>query len=212
MMRLLSFFALITLAVVTLAMLSASVRAYYVGRRRRAAATFGAWIGAVAIYGVALVGVSLASRERVLPPGIEKRFCALDCDLAYSVDEVFRADHHIPGRDVLIVRMRVRSDARATRVRPSDFKAWLLGAGGARVDPMMLPRPAEVGELGPGESQTIELKFEIPERTQGLRLAVAEGGWPSRLVIGDENSFLHRKTVFQLREPLQAGAHSHIGR
>jgi len=211
-MRFLSLLALLTIAVVTLVMLGTVFRAYYIGRRRRAAATFGAWLGSVAIYGVVLVGVSLASSEHVLPPGIEKRFCALDCDLAYSVAEVFRADRGVPGQDALFVRVRVRSDAQVARIWPSDFKAWLLAAGGMRVDPVTPPRPALLGDLGPGESQTIELQFEIPERTEGLRLAVAEGGWPSRIMIGDENSFLHRKTVFQLQEPLQAGAHSQNGR
>ena len=211
-MRFLSLLALLTIAVVTLVMLGTVFRAYYIGRRRRAAATFGAWLGSVAIYGVVLVGVSLASSEHVLPPGIEKRFCALDCDLAYSVAEVFRADRGVPGQDASFVRVRVRSDAQVARIWPSDFKAWLLAAGGMRVDPVTPPRPALLGDLGPGESQTIELQFEIPERTEGLRLAVAEGGWPSRIMIGDENSFLHRKTVFQLQEPLQAGAHSQIGR
>jgi len=197
--------ALLALGVVTLAMLSTAIRAFYMGRRRRAAATFGAWLGALAIYGMALVGVSLASREQVLAPGVEKRFCALDCDLAYSVDEVFRVNHGVPGRDALVVRVRVRNDAQQARMRPASFRAWLVAAGGARFDPMSLPRTELLGDLGPGESRSIELQFEIPQRIQGLRLAVAEGGWPTRLVIGDENSFLHRKTVFQLHEPLQAG-------
>lgn len=197
--------ALLALGAVTLAMLSAAVRAYCIGRRRRAAATFGAWLGAVAIYGMALVGVSLASREQVLAPGVEKRFCALDCDLAYSVDEVYRENHGVPNRDVLIVRVRVRNDAEQARIRPSSFRAWLVAAGDARFDPITLPRSEQLADLGPGESRSIPLRFEIPQRIQGLRLAVAEGGWPTRLVIGDENSFLHRKTVFQLHEPLQAG-------
>ena len=47
-------------------MLSAAVRAYYIGRRRRAAATFRRVARLVATYCFALVGVSLASREQIL--------------------------------------------------------------------------------------------------------------------------------------------------
>ncbi len=188
-------------------MLGCVLHAWYLGRRRRAAATFGAWLGALGIYVTILVGVSLASHERVLAPGAEKRFCALDCDLAYSVEELYRADHASPGRDVLIVRIRGRNDSRSARMRPSDFRAWLLAPNGARIDPVTVP--AVLGELGPGESRAMELQFEIPERSQNLRLAVAEGGWPSRLAIGDENSFLHRLTVFQIQEPLQARGNPH---
>ena len=208
-MRFLSLFGLFALGVLSIAMLGCVVCAWYVGRRRRAAATFGAWLGALGIYATILVGVSLASREHVLPPGAEKRFCTLDCDLAYSVEQVYRVDHASPGRDVLIVRIRGRNAARSARMRPSDFRAWLLAPNGARIDPVTVSRPALLGELSPGESRTMELQFEIPERSQNLRLAVAEGGWPSRLAIGDENSFLHHKTVFQIQEPLQARANPH---
>lgn len=208
-MRFLSLFGLLSLALVTLVMLGAVVRAFFIGRRRRAAATFGAWLGMLAIYFTFLAGISLASRERVLAPGAEKRFCALDCDLAYAVEEVERVDHAVPGRHLLIVRLRVRSDARAARMRPSDFRAWLTTSDGVRIDPVTLPRPALLGDLGPGEIRTMELQFDIPERAHGLRLAVVEGGWPTRLAIGDENSFLHRKTMFALQERMEPRADSH---
>lgn len=208
-MRFLSLLGLLSLAMVTLVMLGAVARAYFIGRRRRAAATFGAWLGMLAIYFTFLAGISLASREQVLAPGSEKRFCALDCDLAYAVDDVQRIDLQKPGRHELIVRLRVRSDARAVRMRPSDFRAWLTTSEGARIDPVTVPRPALLGDLAPGETRTMELQFEIPERAHGLRLAMVEGGWPTRLAIGDENSFLHRKTVFGLQERMEPRANSH---
>jgi hypothetical protein len=54
-------------------------------------------------------------------------------------------------------------------------------------------------DLVPGQSYTTELSFEVPTAAQGLRLLVATtSGWPDRLAIGDENSYLHKKTYFAI--------------
>jgi hypothetical protein len=58
-------------------------------RRRTWLKWTGALFGAaIAIYFVLLLGFSLASREIILAVGEEKRFCEIDCHLAYSVQSV----------------------------------------------------------------------------------------------------------------------------
>jgi hypothetical protein len=43
------------------------------------------------------------------------------------------------------------------------------------------------------------LEFELPQSATGLRLLINTAPlWPDRVVIGDENSILHKKTYFAL--------------
>jgi hypothetical protein len=64
-----------------------------------------------------------------------------------------------------------------------------LGAGGAPP----LTRP-----LVPGESYTADVVFDVPAEAGDLRLEIASLVPPTWLVIGHENSFLHKKTTFRL--------------
>jgi hypothetical protein len=53
--------------------------------------------------------------------------------------------------------------------------------------------------LIPGQSYTTELSFRIPSSANHLRLLITTSPqWPDHVVIGDENSWLHKKTYFAL--------------
>jgi hypothetical protein len=53
--------------------------------------------------------------------------------------------------------------------------------------------------LRPGESYTSEFTFNLPAEARDPRLLVlASGSFPERVLIGNENSFLHRKVWFRL--------------
>ena len=53
--------------------------------------------------------------------------------------------------------------------------------------------------LKPAESYTTQLEFTVPKDATGLRLLLNTiPAWPDHLVIGDENSWGHRKTYFAL--------------
>jgi hypothetical protein len=52
--------------------------------------------------------------------------------------------------------------------------------------------------MQPGESYTTRLVFDLPEKAPDPRLLITESDWITRLVIGHENSPLHRKTSFRL--------------
>jgi hypothetical protein len=51
--------------------------------------------------------------------------------------------------------------------------------------------------LRPGESYyTIDFVFDVPKDAHGLRLLITEDDPETRLVIGHENSLLHKKIFF----------------
>ena len=52
--------------------------------------------------------------------------------------------------------------------------------------------------LGPGESSERQIVFDLPADARNPSIEITEGQWPSYLVIGDENSFFHKKTRIRL--------------
>lgn len=52
--------------------------------------------------------------------------------------------------------------------------------------------------LRPGDSYTTDIAFDLPAEAKPSTLLINEGEWVTHLVIGHENSLLHRKTRFQL--------------
>jgi hypothetical protein len=53
--------------------------------------------------------------------------------------------------------------------------------------------------LKPAGSYTTQLGFNLPKNATGLRLLInTTPGWRELVVIGDENSWLHKKTYFAL--------------
>jgi hypothetical protein len=53
--------------------------------------------------------------------------------------------------------------------------------------------------IKPSDSYTTQLRFRVPKQASGLRLLLRTiPAWPDQFVIGDENSWLHKKTYFAL--------------
>jgi hypothetical protein len=173
----------------------------------------GAYLAAILIF-------SLVSHEKVLARGEEKHFCEIDCHLAYSVantrqsttlgnppttaqgmytvvtiktrfDETTIAPWR--GSGLLYPNSRVLTlvDERGNKYWPSTAVQRALDASQSGGTPMVTP-------LRPGESYTTEVVFDLPAEVKASTLLINEGDWPTRLVIGHENSPLHRKTRFQL--------------
>ena len=68
----------------------------------------------------------------------------------------------------------------------------MLRPCGALATPLSRP-------LKPAESYTTQLGFNLPKYATGLRLLIkTTPGWRDLVVIGDENSWLHKKTYFAL--------------
>jgi hypothetical protein len=192
-------------------------------RRPTLARSFGAGIVLIpAGYLAALLLLSARSSERLLHAGDEKYFCEADCHIAYSLDSVRVAKRLGPaGRPIEaagafhVVTLKAWFDERSIsphrgnrpltpnprevfvvdgseqRYSPSAAAGRALAAAGVSSTP--LDRP-----LAPGESYTTTLAFDVPRDAGGLRLLVADTESFTRVLIGHENSFFHKKIYFDL--------------
>lgn len=182
-------------------------------------------LGMVAVAGVYLAAMlifSLTSHEKVLARGEEKHFCEIDCHLAYSVADTrqaktlgnlpnqttalgtfaiitiktrFDESTIAPGRgDGLLYpnsRVLTLMDERGNKYLPSSEAQRVLETAQSTNKPFTTP-------LRPGESYITTLGFDLPAEAKPSTLLINEGEWETHLVIGHENSPLHRKTRFQL--------------
>jgi hypothetical protein len=168
--------------------------------------------GAAAYFGL-LLGFSFGSHTTTLARGQEKYFCEIDCHLAYSVIDV-KADSQ-PAVTRYLVTLRTRFDETTTSptrpkdapLTPSPRQVRLLDANGREYAPGAVQGTPLLTPLKPADSYTTQLEFDIPkdkgvnkEKEAGsLRLLInTTPALPDHLVIGDENSLLHKKTFFAL--------------
>ena len=175
---------------------------------------------AVLILGyAALVALfSYASYDRTAKRGDEKFFCALDCHIGYSVQDVQRVKsigETAARGEFVVVTLRSHFDERT-------IAPW-RGNGALKPDPPTLELVDESGQaygvsgagqaaweklhpqshslddpLRPGESYETMWVFEVPADDPALRLFAGWHGFPSYLLIGDEDSPRHGKTHFAL--------------
>jgi len=155
-----------------------------------------------AVYLALLLGFSADSQATTLPRGHEKYFCEIDCHLAYSVVDVkTQTDGHF------IVTLRTRFDETTTSpnrpkdapLMPSPREVHLIDAAGHDYTPVSTQGTPLSTPLKPADSYTTQLEFNLPQNATGLRLLINTiPSWPDHLVIGDENSWLHKKTYFAL--------------
>jgi hypothetical protein len=174
------------------------------------------------LYVGALLGFSVRSHEQLLARGQEKRFCEIDCHLAYSIKDVREAKTlgEMPrqisaegmlrivtiqtrfdensigpnrGNSLLYPNPRVVSvvDEHGNRYFPLAEGQQLLEATHSGGTPMTSP-------LRPGEAYTTTLVFDLPAKAQSPTLLIQEGDLLTHLLIGHENSPLHKKTRFQI--------------
>lgn len=193
-------------ACVGLFVAGAAVLIFWFARKPKFARVAGTAIGVggVLYFGL-LLGFSASSHDRALGLGQEKYFCEIDCHLAYAVVDVkseMRGDskHYV-------VTLRTRFDETTiSRQRPKDApllpsprEVRLMDSSGRAYEPAATAGASLTKPLRPGDSYTTEMEFRIPKDASGLRLLIQTiPGWPDRVLIGDENSWLHKKTYFAL--------------
>jgi hypothetical protein len=198
-----------------------AIGAALIARRRALARRFTVCLAAAwVLYGAALFIAALTSRDVVLGPGAEKHLCEIDCHLAYSVVGVRTTPTLGSGatrqraRGVFrVVTIRVRFDAATISPHRGMGPLWpgehLIdladGAGGHYAYSLAAQRALGAGDalpltrpLVPGDSYTADVVFDVPAEAGDLRLEIASLVPPTWLVIGHENSFLHKKTTFRL--------------
>jgi hypothetical protein len=165
--------------------------------------------------------VSLTSHEKLLAPGERKYFCEIDCHIAYSIVGVDEASalgdelHQTPavGRFV-IVRLKTWFDPSTIsphrgngELAPNPRHVLLLDDAGNEIPPSAqatltrlrgTTRPLSQ-PLRPGESYFTDFIFDVPANVHNPRLFVGDNfGMPDRLLIGHENSYLHKKIYLAL--------------
>jgi hypothetical protein len=216
--------ALLFLGAVFTTGVSLLVLLYGAARRSRRYARIGcaAALTVVACYALLLCGVSLASSEKVLPAGGWKYFCELDCHIGYSVSGVQTASGTSPELQqtsaqgqLVIVRLKVWFDERTISpnrgngpLTPNARRVLLVDAAGRAYKPspegeaQLAHQAGDSGPLRrplrPGQSFEKDLVFAVPKDAPGLRLLITEDDPETHLIIGHENSLLHKKIYLGL--------------
>ena len=174
------------------------------------------------LYLVILLIFSLASSEKLLARGEEKHFCEIDCHLAYSVTDVREtktlgdASNQVTAAGVFrVVAIKTRFDentisstrgngllypnSRVVIVSDENGKQYFPSAEAQRVlEKSQAAGTAMTIPLRPSESYSTTLVFDLPANVKSPTLLIREGELVTHLVIGHENSPLHKKTRFQI--------------
>src|SRR5580658_8830163 len=152
----------------------------------------GAAVMVVACYLLLLCGVSLASREKVLPVGGWKYFCEIDCHIGYSVSGVETTGAIGPemprssrGSQFVVVRLKVWFDEHTISrnrgdgpLTPNRRRVVLLDAHGRAYAPSPEGEAALVGVEGqagslaeplrPGQSLEKDVVFDVDKDASAL--------------------------------------------
>jgi hypothetical protein len=183
----------------------ALITAAFVGTRKLARLTLSVLTACAAVYFALLLSFSLVSHDRILAPGQEKYFCEIDCHLAYSIVDV--KQEAASGSRSYTLALKTRFDGTTiSSLRPKDAPLTpsprtveLVDANGNGYPPEAVSGTPLSTSLIPGESYITQFKFSIPWQSKGLKLLVTTTPqWPDHIVIGDENSWLHKKTFLAL--------------
>ncbi len=162
------------------------VRVFVLAVSKNGATAFRATIAPVSlaiVYTLTLVGVGLASRNTTLPIGWRKCFD----DWCFAVTEVKRSGNHLD------LRVETSNTGRRAQ-RPDSPKLSLVFDGQA----FGLACPQLNDRLEGHSQHPFTITIQVPDTVQKVDLIATEGGGPSALIIGDENSPFHGKSVWRL--------------
>lgn len=198
------------------------IHALVVRRSARAKLVVLAMLFVAGAYLAATLIFAFTSHEKVLARGEEKHFCEIDCHLAYSVVDTRQAktqgdppNQTTAQGTYTVVTIRTRFDETTTSagrgngllypnsrvltlVDDRGNKYVIAGEDQRANNPAQSDRKPLTTPLRPGETYTTNVTFDLPADAKPSTLLINEGEWVTHLVIGHENSLLHRKTRFQL--------------
>jgi hypothetical protein len=173
-------------------------------------------------YLITALGFAITSHEFLLGPGEEKHFCELDCHLAYSIVAVEQrksigsAPHQLTAGGIFtLVTIKTRFDETTISANrgdgpltPNDRKLTIVDELGRHFGPATQAQAALVAAnaagtvlttpLRPGKSYVTTVVFDLPTDARSPTLLINEADWITHLLIGHENSPLHKKTRFQI--------------
>ncbi len=175
-----------------------------------------------AIYLGLILMFSFTSTETVLARGQEKHFCEIDCHLAYSIVDVTQTKSlgNAPNQTTAvntfyIIAVKTRFDEETISpsrgnglLYPNSRVVTVIDQNGTKYSPSIegqrvLEESKQAGTpitapLRPSESYTTTLVFDLPSDIRNPTLLINEGDWITHLLLGHENSPLHKKTRFQI--------------
>jgi len=164
------------------------------------------------LYAVLLFAASLTSQERVLAAGVEKHYCEIDCHIAYSVTGTLYSKSFTDGKqsrtargEFAIVTLHTRFDETTIgpnrgngELQPSPRQIEVTDAAGNNYAPVAITGRPLTTPLRPGESYVTTFVFDLPVNVVRPKLYLDNAPWPNRLLIGHEDSLLHKKAYFDL--------------
>ena len=158
-------------------------------------------IGIVFCYGLLLLTFSLTSQTNVLPLGQDKCFD----DWCASVIKINKLDS--ANANIYAVTLKVSNHARGRAQKPDHPEIYVidnlgniyLESVGDKSDYQKqygVQRSIE-SRIDAQTSYETTMIFSIPKDRKGS-VVITEGGFPTPLIIGDEGSFLHKKSITPL--------------
>jgi hypothetical protein len=155
-------------------------------------------------YGVVLIALGAATRERTVPRGNEKFFCEIDCHVGYSVLSFIEKGDGGGRRAVVTLRSRFDETTISPRrgngsLTPNPRSAALVDAQGRRFVAERAGLVALRSPLKPRESYATDVVFHIPEGAGDLRLSLVEADGLVRLLLGHERAPFAGETLLALR-------------
>jgi hypothetical protein len=199
--NLVSFILFLAIVIVTAILL------YRLLRGRRVRKLVVVEVVCLGVYAVTLVSFSIGSGTRDLALGTDK--CFDDWCAAVSGARLLSSGSSPVGIKRLAIELRVSNRARRAAFRPSQPRVLLALDSGSVVQPSSADQLDFEKQAGPqqdlakrllsGESFVTTLVFEVPDSTRQASVILLEGpAIITRFLIGDENSFFHRKMVYPL--------------
>jgi len=159
------------------------------------------------VYAAILLAVSLSSETRSIALGTDKCFDDW-CTTVVSARSIPNAKH-LSGTKFVAVTLRVSNRARQAALRPSQPRVSLVLAGGVAVIPSTVGQREFEQQTGvqedlrkrltAGESFQTSVVFNMPAATREASGVLLEGpAIVTRFLVGDENSFFHKKMVYPI--------------
>lgn len=188
------------------------VIAIYTGKNWLRNFVFGGVAVWFVFYIVMLLGFSLSSEEKLLGLNEPKEFCGFyfDCHMHTAVVDLRKTktigDKTANG-EFYIVKVKVFSDAKQATLGFDSLKLFAIDENGKlypRATEAENPDPPFTKEVPAGGSFEKEVVFDLPSGVKSPRLDMHDGeGWIEKVLVGDEDSILHKRNYFKIEEQKQ---------
>jgi hypothetical protein len=187
---------LIILTFATVAAIVTAVAALILRRRFLAAQLLLAILGVWAIYLAVGTAVAIRTPQHIMSLGEDRCFD----EMCFAVMGYNRTPSSIAGRSLYMVEVRISNRSRRRAQREIGRKGVLIDRAGRAYEVSRQGMHALDAEVAPGQILNTKLVFELPEDVDypGFALGSKLAFNPARIVIGDEDHFLHWPTVVPL--------------